>query len=54
VGRNVQTFKRDDDVPIDAQYHWGYVDEQGAQHWVFVRKAPLSPGKCAYFQPEQT
>lgn len=34
------------DVPLDAEYHHGYRDAEGRQHWVFVRSAPLSPGRC--------
>lgn len=33
-------------LPRDAEYHSGYLDKQGVQHWVFVRRAPLSPGRC--------
>ena len=33
-------------VPADAEYHHGFV-EGGVQHWVYYRKAPLSPGRCA-------
>ena len=35
------------DVPRDAEYHSGYVDRQGNQHWLYTRKAPLSEGICA-------
>lgn len=31
----------------DAEYHSGYVAD-GVQHWVYTRKLPLSPGRCAY------
>lgn len=34
-------------VPFDVEYHSGYIDHEGRQHWLFVRRAPLSPGKCA-------
>jgi hypothetical protein len=36
---------RPEGVPIDAEYHSGYV-ESGVQHAVYVRRAPLSPGYC--------
>ncbi len=34
------------DVPANAEYHHGYIDREGKQHWVFVRPAPLTPGDC--------
>ena len=34
------------DVAPNAEYHSGYLDRQGVQHWVYVRTAPLSPGEC--------
>ena len=36
------------DVPFSAEYHSGYVDSGGAQHWLYVRRAPLSPGECVW------
>jgi len=38
--------KRPDDVPRDAQYHCGFVKD-GEQHWIYVRRAELSPGTCS-------
>lgn len=32
-------------MPPFAEYHVGFV-ERGEQWWQYVRKAPLSPGKC--------
>lgn len=32
------------DIPCEARYHSGYLDDQRRQHWVFTRIAPLSPG----------
>lgn len=34
------------DVPTNATYHSGAVID-GVQWWTYVRKAPLSPGKCS-------
>ncbi len=34
------------EVPTNAEYHSGYIDKDGAQHWLWVRTAPLSPGEC--------
>lgn len=36
---------RPDGVPVDAEYHSGYVKD-GVQHWLFIRVAALSPGEC--------
>ena len=33
-------------VPRDAHYHSGYRTREGEQHWLFIRTAALSPGKC--------
>jgi hypothetical protein len=33
-------------VPRDAVYHYGYLDKDGVQHWLFTRRAPLT-GNCA-------
>ncbi len=33
-------------VPVTAEYHCGYVDRDGAQHWVYVERRPMSPGTC--------
>ncbi len=41
-----EVARRGTDVPSDAEYHSGYVHE-GAQHWVYVRRAPLSPEPCS-------
>lgn len=37
-------------LPRDAEYHSGYV-QHGRQHWLYVRRAPLSPGKCPRCAP---
>jgi hypothetical protein len=34
------------DVPSDAEYHSGYVDREGRQHWIYIRCAPMSPEPC--------
>jgi hypothetical protein len=34
-----------DIVPRDAEFHVGYRDGD-VQHWVYVRRAELSPGTC--------
>lgn len=39
-------------VPADAEYHSGYVDRAGVQHWIYVRRAPLSEGTCVWCQPK--
>lgn len=36
---------RPEGVPASAEYHSGYIDADGVQHWFFVRRAPLS-GTC--------
>lgn len=36
---------RVDGVPEDAHYSHGYVRD-GVQHWIYTRRAPLSPGQC--------
>lgn len=33
-------------LPPGFEYHSGYRDHAGNQHWLFVRCAPLSPGRC--------
>lgn len=38
---------RPGDVPNNAERHHGYVDEQGRQHFVYVRTAPLT-GACQF------
>lgn len=43
--------KRPDDVPRDAEYHSGFRDSDGVQHWVYVRRAELSPGTCERCAP---
>lgn len=51
VGRHTGSGspKRADGVPVDAQYHSGYIAKDGAQRWVFVRRAPLSEAPtCLY------
>ena len=40
-------------VPSDAAYLCGYLDKDGRQHWLFVRRAPLSAGPCARCGGEQ-
>jgi hypothetical protein len=37
-----------------AEYHCGYVDRDGVQHWIFTRRAPLSDGTCVWCAVEQT
>lgn len=39
------TSPRPDDVPADAEKHSGYV-EGGVQHFVYVRRAPLTGPAC--------
>lgn len=39
------------DVPRDAEYDCGYLDLGGHQHWLYTRKAPLSPGGCTRCAP---
>jgi hypothetical protein len=34
------------EVPADAEYHSGY-RRDGVQHWIFVRRAPLT-GSCPH------
>ena len=34
------------DVPRNAEYHSGYLDDAKVQHWLFVRRAPLT-GSCS-------
>lgn len=29
-----------------AEFHHGYLDAAGAQHWVFYRRAPMSVEAC--------
>lgn len=41
-----EVARRGTDVPADAEYHSGYVDAAGRQHWVYVRRAPLSGPPC--------
>lgn len=38
---------RPSDVPEDASRHIGYVDTEGRQHVVYVRKAPPSEKRCS-------
>lgn len=33
---------RSSEIPSNAEYEYGYLDADRAQHWVFVRRAPLS------------
>lgn len=40
------TNRRPDNVPQGAEYHSGFMKD-GVQHWVYVRRAELSPGTCA-------
>jgi hypothetical protein len=36
---------RHPELPSDAEYHSGFLKD-GVQHWSYIRKLPLSPGKC--------
>jgi len=42
--------ERPADVPSDAEYHHGFLAQNGDQGWVYVRKAPMSDGACAWCQ----
>lgn len=33
------------EVPTDAEYQCGFIHD-GVQHWVWTRRAPLSPERC--------
>jgi len=33
-------------LPVGADYHHGYRDLTGNQHWIFYRKAPFSKERC--------
>lgn len=33
-------------VPAGAEYHSGFVDKEGRQHWVFLRQAPFTPDEA--------
>lgn len=46
-----ETNARPDDVPPDAEYHSGFRDAAGVQHWIYVRKAPFSDGECSRCNP---
>lgn len=36
---------RPDGLPTGVEYHAGFVSG-GVQYWVYLRRAPLSPGHC--------
>jgi hypothetical protein len=38
-------------IPADAEWHIGYLDKQGRQHWTFTRVAPITLGPCSRCQP---
>lgn len=38
-------------IPADAEYHHGYLDTEGVQHWVYYRRAPFSSGRCVFCPP---
>lgn len=37
---------RPDGIPSGAEYHCGYLDREGRQHWLFVRRVPLTGPAC--------
>lgn len=43
--------KRPATIPGDAEFHSGYRDQNSVQHWVYTRRAPLSPGFCEHCVP---
>lgn len=38
-------------VAIGAEYHSGYRDKDGKQHWVFNRRIPMGEGTCERCAP---
>lgn len=42
------TNVRPQGVPVDAEYHVGFLDAANVQHWVYVRRAPLSTERCPF------
>jgi hypothetical protein len=33
-------------LPPNAEYHSGYLDRDGHQHWIYVRTSPLTGPRC--------
>jgi hypothetical protein len=40
-----------DGVPADAEYHCGYIDRDGRQHWLYTRRSPMT-GTCERCQDD--
>lgn len=40
-------------IPRDAEKHSGYIDAQGRQHVIFLRKAAMGEGHCERCRPRK-